>query len=80
LSPLESHLKTHRNMFEQYITAKVSNAKEDQENGAATDKHQVNISQLFPTAESAQKKFRTHFAKWVVNNCIPLSVGKSDSF
>jgi len=77
--PLLGHLRTHNLEYLEYIEAKDAALMEASKVAAAEDVDQMSIVSYFPTVANTKLLFKRKFAKWVVEESMPLSVGESET-
>lgn len=74
--PLINHLKTHKDQYAEFMEKK--DAKKVESEKAASS--QSSMSSYLTAASSIKKLFKVKFAKWVVQQSMPLSIGESTDF
>jgi hypothetical protein len=74
---LISHLKTHKLQYALYIEAK---SKAQAGTSLTSSKTQATMSSFLSDKKTLSTKFKSSFARWVVEDCMPLTICKSESF
>jgi hypothetical protein len=74
---LISHLKTHKLQYALYIEAK---SKAQAGTSLTSSKTQATMSSFFSDKKTLSTKFKSSFARWVVEDCMPLTICKPESF
>jgi len=74
---LISHLKTHKLQYALYIEAKT---KAQAGTSLTSSKTQATMSSFLSDKKTLSTKFKSSFARWVVEDCMPLTICKSESF
>jgi hypothetical protein len=81
-APLETHLAVHPEENQQYMALKVAATakKETTAKQASSGTQQLTLAQHFVPMNTIKARFKDAFAKWVVDECLPLSIGESASY
>jgi len=74
--PLITHLQTHHEEYTDFLNAKRKQLEETPKITA----NQKSIIDHFPKLSDTKEHFRLKFAKWVVDETMPLTAGESKSF
>jgi hypothetical protein len=74
--PLINHLRRHQEQYQEYMVAK----DELESKAVSTSKTQLTISSFAPSLSFSQDVFKKNFARWVVEQNMPLTVGEAPAF
>jgi len=75
-APLISHLRTHKEQYADFLVA----VEKQKETSPSSGKAQSTMGKFFTAHSSVKERFKHKFARWVVEDSLPLTTCRSQAF